>query len=124
MDDERPYTIEMEDRDGYLYVLVSGDKLTANIAAGYWNEIAERCFEEDNRKILIEKSFKESATVEELLLMADLLGNLLPNHWIAFVDRFRHDNINELGKRLARNRNVMMQIFADVDEAARWLGAN
>ena len=59
-----------------------------------------------------------------MLLMADHLGNLLPGRRIAFVDRHRHDPINELGKKLARNRDVMMQIFDSVAKAEKWLRAN
>jgi len=124
MNAEKAYTIEMEERGEYLYVLVSGEKLTAGIAVTYWNEIAEKCFDLEQRKILIEKNFKESVTAEEMLRMADHLGSLLPNQRIAFVDRYGHDNVNELGKRLARNRDVMMQIFEKVDDAERWLHAN
>lgn len=124
MDTDKPYRIEMEDRGEYLYVLVSGDRLTSNIAAGYWNEIAEKCFDLECRKILIEKDFAEGVDAVDMLRMADHLGSLLPNRRIAFVDRYDHDEINELGKRLARNRNVMMQIFADAAAAARWLHAN
>ena len=124
MNAEKAYTIEMDERGEYLYVLVSGEKLTAGIAATYWNEIAEKCFDLEQRKILIEKNFKESVTAEEMLRMADHLGSLLPNQRIAFVDRYGHDNVNELGKRLARNRDVMMQIFEKVDDAERWLHAN
>jgi hypothetical protein len=121
---EKAYTIELDEREDYLYVLVGGGRLTATISATYWNEIAERCFDLEQRKILIEKNFKESVTPEEMLRMADHLGSLLPNRRIAFVDRFGHDNINELGKRLARNRNVMMQIFESTADAERWLQAN
>lgn len=123
-DAERAYTIEMDERGEYIYVLVTGDKLTANIAAGYWNEIAQKCFEIDCRKILIEKNFKEGVGPDEMLHMADHVGGLLPNRSIAFVDRYNHDSINELGKRLARNRSITMQIFDNVDDAERWLRVN
>jgi len=59
-----------------------------------------------------------------MLLMADNLGRLLPGRRIAFVDRHRHDDINELGKKLARNRDVVMQLFESVDSAEKWLQAN
>jgi dsDNA-binding SOS-regulon protein len=124
MEAARPYTIEMNERDGYVHVLVSGERLSANIAAGYWNEIAQKCFELDCRRVLIEKNFKETVRPDEMLHMADHVGSLLPNRRIAFVDRYHHDSINELGKRLARNRSVVMQIFENIDDAERWLLAN
>jgi hypothetical protein len=118
------YTLKLEDREGYLYALASGESLTAQISAAYWNEIAGRCFEDNIERILIEKDFPKAVGPEDMLLMADHLGNLLPGRRIAFVDRHRHDPINELGKKLARNRDIMMQIFDSVAKAERWLRAN
>lgn len=118
------YTLAMEEREDYLYALAGGEKLTAQISAAYWNEIAGRCFDKQFNRILIEKDFIEAVGPEEMLRMADHLGTLLPGRRIAFVDRRRHDPINELGKKLARNRDVMMQVFTSVEEAEKWLKAN
>lgn len=124
MTTNKPYTIELEDRVEYLYALVGGDKLTADISAMYWNEIAEKCFELDRRKILIEKDFKETVGPAEMIQMATNLGQLLAGRTIAFLDRHGHEDINELGKKLARNQDVMMQIFETVADAEHWLKAN
>lgn len=121
---EEGFFLKIELRDGYLYALAGGDKLTAHISAAYWNEIAERCFESDCSRILIEKDFVEGVGPDEMLLMADHLGKLLPGRVIAFVDRHRHSAINELGKRLARNRSVKMQTFENILEAEKWLMSN
>jgi hypothetical protein len=59
-----------------------------------------------------------------MLEMAETLGNLLPGQRIAFYDRYDHSSINELGKKLARNRDVMMQTFKNVQDAEKWLRAN
>jgi dsDNA-binding SOS-regulon protein len=120
----KPYTIEMEDRGEYLWVLVGGERLTADLSAMYWNRIAERCYELGKLKILIEKDFKESVTPAEMLQMAEHLGKLLPTSKIAFYDRFGHEAINELGKKLARNRDIMMQTFKNPEDAEKWLLAN
>ena len=121
---ENDYTLEMEDRGTYLYALAGGRKLTAEISAEYWDRIAERCFELERDRILIEKDFVESVGPEDMLAMATHLGQLLPTWKIAFIDRHRHGAINELGKKLARNRDVMMQLFDNVQDAERWLLAN
>jgi hypothetical protein len=118
------YTIQMKDRGTYLWVLVGGERLTADISRRYWEEIAEKCDELGRGKILIEKEFPESVGPGEMLVMAENLGKLLPTRRIAFIDRFDHSSINELGKKLARNREVMMQTFNDVADAERWLLAN
>lgn len=124
MQEGKGYTLSMEQRDGYLYAVAGGEQLTAQISASYWNEIAGRCFETGCDKILIEKHFIKPVGPGEMLLMADHLGKLLPGRHIAFVDRFQHGEINELGKKLARNREVMMQVFTTVADAEKWLRAN
>ena len=124
METDKGYTLKLEGRDGYLYALAGGEKLTAQISAAYWNEIAGRCFETECFRILIEKNFVEGVGPADMLLMADHLGSLLPGRRVAFVDRYKHDDINELGKKLARNRQVMMQLFDSVGDAERWLLAN
>ena len=124
MVDQSEYTLKLEERDGYLHAVAGGERLTAQISAAYWNEIAGHCFESGCDRILIEKDFVEPVGPGDMLLMADYLGKLLPGRHIAFVDRFRHDDINELGKKLARNRDVMMQVFTNIADAEKWLLAN
>jgi hypothetical protein len=121
---EKAYTISMENRGEYLYVLVGGRKLTAAISAAYWREIAHECFELKLLKILIEKDFKETVSPPEMLQMGSYLGYLLPTFKVAFVDRYRHQEINELGKTVARHREVIMQLFETVEEAEHWLLVN
>lgn len=124
MNAKKDYTLAVEEHDSYVYAIAGGDKLTAQISAAYWNEIAEKCFEIECKKILIEKDFIDGVGPTEMLMMADHLGSLLPGWRIAFVDRYGHDDINELGKKLARNRDVMMQIFENTSDAEKWLLAN
>jgi hypothetical protein len=121
---EKPYTISMEDRGEYLYVLVGGKKLTAKISAAYWREIASECFKTKKLKIMIEKDFPKSVSPPEMLQMGEYLGYLLPTFKIAFLDRHHHHDINELGKKVARNKEVMMQLFDNRAEAEQWLRAN
>ncbi|HTK26712.1 MAG TPA: hypothetical protein VL327_09150 [Pyrinomonadaceae bacterium] len=124
MEPIKPYDIKIEDRGEYLYVLVGGEKLTALIAASYWDEIAGKCFELEKMKILIEKNFEESVGPAEMIQMGSHLGKLLPTRRIAFLDRWGNDEINSLGKKLARNRDIMMQVFQNVNDAEKWLLAN
>lgn len=121
---EKPYKLQMEERERYLWVLASGDQLTAEISAAYWDEIAERCAHSGCDKVMIEKDFERTVGPEEMILMAEHLAKVLPGARVAFIDRKRHDAINELGKKLARNRDVMMQLFTDSGDAEKWLMAN
>ena len=56
MNKDKPYSIKLENREEYLYALVSGKTLTPEIAKMYWDEIAEMCFTLKKSKIMIEKS--------------------------------------------------------------------
>jgi len=124
MDIDKPYTIKLEDRGEYLYALVGGGKLTPEIACTYWREIADRCSVLDKTKIMIEKDFAESVSPLEIINMGTYLGELLATKKIAFLDRHGNEDINELGKKIARNQDVKMQIFKNVEDAERWLQAN
>jgi hypothetical protein len=120
----KSYSIKFEDRGEYLYVLVGGRKLTAAISATYWREIAHHCFQLKKLKILIEKDFKQSVSPQEMLQMGNYLGYLLPTFKVAFVDRYKHQEVNELGKVVARHREVIMQLFDNVEDAEQWLLVN
>ena len=124
MDAGKDYSIEMQDRGDYLWVLVGGEQLTAEISKSYWNEIADKCRDLGLRKVLIEKNFVRPVGPAEMLEMAEHLSTVLPSTQVAFLDRFHHAGINELGKKLARNRDVMMQTFSSVRDAEKWLLAN
>ena len=121
MNTEKPYTLKMEDRGAYLYALAGGKKLTPEIAKLYWDEIAEECFRLEKSKILIEKDFLESVSAPEMLDMGVYLGSILANKKIAFIDRYKNESVNELGKKIARNRGVIMRVFQNVKEAEEWL---
>lgn len=118
---DKPYTIKMEDRGEYLYALVGGEKLTPEIAGSYWREIAGKCFELEQTKILIEKEFVESVSPLEMVYMGNYLGELLATRKVAFIDRYGNEDINDLGKKIARNRDVKLQVFKDLESAEKWL---
>lgn len=121
MKTEKPYHIKLEDRGEYLYALVGGEILTPDIAKLYWDEIAEKCFSLEKSKIMIEKDFKKSVSAPEMLEMGVYLGSILANKKIAFLDRYKNESINELGKKIARNRGVIMRLFDNAGEAEDWL---
>ncbi len=124
MNKDRPYIIKLENRDEYLYALVSGKTLTPEIAKMYWDEIAEMCFSLKKSKIMIEKDFAKSVSPPEMLEMGVYLGKILSGKKIAFLDHYKNENINELGKVIARNQGVIMRIFKNTEDAEKWLIGN
>lgn len=124
MSENTPYIIKLENRGGYLYALVRGETLTPEIAKMYWDEIAEMCMTLETSKIMIEKEFSKSVSPPEMLEMGIYLGKILSGKKIAFLDQYKNESINELGKVVARNQGVMMRIFQDTKDAERWLIGN
>jgi predicted DNA-binding protein YlxM (UPF0122 family) len=75
-------------------------------------------------KILIEKDFAQSVSHLEMIHLGNFLGQLLANKKIAFLDRYGNEDINELGKKIARNRDVIMQTFQNIKDAEKWILSN
>ncbi|MBA3692119.1 MAG: hypothetical protein H0W77_01575 [Acidobacteria bacterium] len=121
MNKDRPYIIKLENREKYLYALVSGKTLTSEIAKMYWDEIAEMCCTLKKSKIMIEKDFVKSVSPPEMLEMGVYLGKILSGKKIAFLDQYKNESINELGKVIARNKGVIMRIFKNTEDAEKWL---
>jgi hypothetical protein len=115
------YAIHFEDRGGYLYVLVGGETLTPEIARQYWDEIADECKRLGKAKVMIEKDFIKTVSPPQMLEMGVYLGKVLPGSKIAFLDRYKNESINELGKKIARNQGVKLQLFENSEAAEKWL---
>ena|SRR5688572_25762489 len=124
MEDEKPYSIETENRGSYLYAIIGGLKVTPEMAKDYWTEIVDECRDIGLSKMLVEKNFVETMSTDSLAQLNPYFRELFQGFTIAFVDRYGHEDIAELGKKLARSSGVKMQVFDDVGEAEKWLLAN
>jgi len=124
MDPEKPYSLEMENRGSYLYAIIGGLKVTPEMARDYWTEVVDECKDLGLEKILAEKNFVETISIDSLAELNPYFTELFKGFKVAFVDRYQHDDISELGKKLARASGVKMQIFGDAAEAEKWLLAN
>ena len=123
-DDNKPYSIELEDNGSYLHAVVGGLRVTPEVALEYWREIIEECEEKKISKILLEHNFVEMISMAEMLKVIGPVGEMLKGRMMAFYDRYGHYEIPEAGKVILRGHDVKMQIFHDLDEAVRWLKAN
>ena len=123
-DDNKPYSLETENRGEYLYAIVGGLRVTPEIALGYWREIVDECDELRQKKILLEHNFVEMISMPEMLEIIGPVAEMLRGRTFAFVDRFDHYDIPEAGKKILRNLDVKMQLAKDVETAEKWLLAN
>jgi hypothetical protein len=120
----KSYSIETENRGSYLYAIIGGFKVTPEMSKDYWTEIVAECRELGLTKILAEKNFIETISMDSLAGLNPYFTELFKGFRVAFIDRYGHDDISELGKKLARSSGVKMQVFDDVGEAEKWLLAN
>lgn len=124
MDDEKGYSITTEDCETYLYVIVTGSKVTPEIALGYWRDIIRECDEKSCSKILLVHNFVEMISMSEMVEIIGPVAELLNGRILAFYDRHGHYDIPEAGKKILRGHDIKMQTFHDLKEAERWLWAN
>ncbi|MFL6469182.1 MAG: hypothetical protein ACJ72Z_14590 [Pyrinomonadaceae bacterium] len=124
MENIKPYEIETENRGDYLYAIVGGLKFMPDMAKDYWQEIIDECDEVGLDKILIEKNFPETFTTKSLAATGPEIIKMLGGKVVAFVDRYGHEDVNELGKVLSHGTEATFRIFDDAETAEKWLRAN
>lgn len=124
MDDEKSYSIEIDDHGEYLHVVVGGLKTTPEIVMGYWHDIIKECEAKECSKILLEHNFVEMISMSEMAEIIGPVGDLLQGRFLAFYDRFGQYDVPEAGKMILRSHDVKMQIFHDLETAEKWLLAN
>jgi len=118
------YHLDIEDRDVYLRAIVTGRRVTRDVALAYWREINDKCESMGCSKILLDHNFEQMISMQEMLEVIGPVGDMLKGRTMAFYDRYGHYDIPEAGKMILRSHHVKMQIFHDLDEAEKWLLAN
>src|SRR3954453_10973869 len=124
MTGEKAYSIEIDDHGEFIHFIVSGLRVTREIALDYWREIIDDCESRGCSKIFLDHNFEEMISMQEMVEVIGPVGEMLQGRLLAFYDRFGHYDIPEAGKMILRSHNVKMQIFHDIHEAERWLLAN
>jgi hypothetical protein len=122
-EETKPYVINFEGRNGYLYAYAQAEKDSYEISLDFWTQIAQRCKENGFSKVLVEEDFgTDNSTIDmyELVSQGHQIG--LTGLKIAFVDRHitQIDN-NLFGETVARNRGLLAKVFTDTKEAEAWL---
>jgi hypothetical protein len=122
-EETKPYVINFEGRDGYLYAYAQAEKDSYEISLDFWTQIAQRSKENGFSKVLVEEDFgTDNSTIDmyELVSQGHQIG--LTGLKIAFVDRHLTQIDNNLfGETVARNRGLLAKVFTDIKEAEAWL---
>ena len=122
-EETKPYVINFEGRNGYLYAYAQAEKDSYEISLDFWTQIAQRCKENGFSKVLVEEDFgTDNSTIDmyELVSQGHQIG--LTGLKIAFVDRHLTQIDNNLfGETVARNRGLLAKVFTDTKEAEAWL---
>jgi hypothetical protein len=82
--DEKGYSLRMEHLDPYLYVTVTGARVTPQIALDYWQEIIDECDRLECSKILLEHDFEEMISMTEMLEVIGPVTEMLQGRMMAF----------------------------------------
>lgn len=126
MNDSKPnkdFSITFEDRQEYLYVFVTGEHDSYEISHKYWLEIAEKCRQENFKKLLIEEDIPETVSIADGYKLASEISQMgFTGVRIAFVDRYADQSeLNEFTELVAVNRGLYTKVFNNFTEGEKWL---
>ena len=118
----KPYDLEFEEREGYLYAHLQAYVLDVPTAGLYHQELAERLAATGLGRLMIYREVPGAMTVGLAYFLADNLIRLLPSTKIAFVNPYNSHRENlEFAATVAKNRGGRHAIFSTVEEAEAWL---
>ncbi|HJZ39200.1 MAG TPA: hypothetical protein VJ203_02425 [Bacteroidales bacterium] len=123
MTEAKPYTLQFEYREGYLYASVSGEKDSLETSLLFWQEIFNEGEAKNYKKILITENFKnEISTMDMFILGEKLLEMASRNTSVAFVDKqLQQMEMNKFTETVIYNRGGRGKAFSDMKEAEKWL---
>lgn len=119
------YQVDIENRDRYLHVRISGDNTPENVLA-YLRDIYEACASAGVPSVLIEENLQGPALdpVDVYRVILESSARTAPViKQIAYVDlNPQHPQSNiKLGEVVARDQGVNVMAFLSVPEAMEWL---
>lgn len=110
-------------RGDYLRAQVDGEHDSFEISLGYWTRIASECHLRNARRLLVVENLAETGDTLDLERLIDAVVALgFRDIRVAFVDLIdSHLAAMEHGEILARERGITGRVFADENDAVRWL---
>ncbi len=123
MQEEKPYYIQYDYRDKYLFALVSGEKDSLDVSVKFWKEIFDECEAKNYKRILITENFRNNISAIDMYILGEKLIEMGPKDTsVAFVDKqIQQLEMNKFTETVAYNRGGRGKAFADMKEAEKWL---
>jgi cytidylate kinase len=122
-EEQKDYLLTFEDRSGYLYAYIKGERDTLSIAKQYWMEIANKTLSTGHKKLLVVEDIPEEITIAEVHQLVSELSELpVKDVRVAFVDRYvQHKSLNDFGILVGENRGLTLRSFDSAEQAEPWL---
>jgi len=116
------YKITYKEFGDYLYCYVEG-KDTQQTTLGFWLDIAAKVRDLGYDKVLVEEDLEGEISITELYEVLTQGAEMeMIGFRIAFFDRHAdHDEVNQFGETVAKNRGIDGRVFTDIEEAKTWL---
>ena len=123
MQEEKPYNIQYDYRDKYLFALVSGEKDSLDVSVKFWKEIFDECEAKNYKRILITENFRNNISAIDMYILGEKLIEMGPKDTsVAFVDKqILQLEMNKFTETVVYNRGGRGKAFADMKEAEKWL---
>lgn len=125
MTDTPAYTLEFEDRDGYLFARVDGPEDTYDVSVAYWTEVEAECRRRGAKRLLVLEALEGNAEPVEMEQVVDaLIAMGFRDIRVAYVDATEDAVLMVSAEIRATEAGLVGRVFRRVDEAERWLRAD
>jgi hypothetical protein len=120
--EEPPYRLGIEERSGFLYASLRGDRNSFELSMTAVTDLAAICRARGIRKLLVEHDLPSCLTTFEVYTLAEQIPKLYRGIVVAFViHQSTTPGLPEFLEIVARNRGAKGQLFADARAAEEWL---
>lgn len=118
-----PYTVEFIKHRDHLEAHISGEHDNYETSIQYWTDIAKKLRQHRLDKVLIIEDIAETSELTDIFRLVTELGDVgFRGVKVAFVDKYlSHQEQNDFGVMVGKNRGLHGQAFGDVEKAREWL---
>lgn len=117
-----PFSLMFEQRPGYLFAEVKAAQMNEEAARNYLGQIAERVSATQTECVMILRDIPVMLPDTALFDVTNYFLDMMAEKRIAFVNP--HSEVREdmeFAIRIGTNRGAYYALFADIDEAEKWL---